>query len=81
MTARKIKYIVIALAFLLVGIVIFQNTGTMETKVLFARIEMPQAFMLFLTFAFGVLVGFVLAYSKAHKRIAATLKSKGDDGL
>ncbi|GAA5496530.1 Protein of unknown function [Rubritalea squalenifaciens DSM 18772] len=76
MTARKIKIIAVSLALLLVGVVIFQNTGTMETKVLFARIEMPQAFMLFLTFSFGMLVGFVLAYSKAHKRIAATLKSK-----
>ncbi len=54
---KKFKIIVISVVLLLVLIVILQNTQSVETKLLFAKITMPRAFLLMLTFVFGFIAG------------------------
>jgi len=54
---KKFKIIAIAVVLLLFLIVILQNTQSVETKLLFAEITMPAAFLLMLTFAFGFIAG------------------------
>ena len=54
---KKFKTIVITVVLLLVIVLILQNTQSVETKFLFARITMPRAFLLMLTFLFGFIAG------------------------
>ena len=54
---KKFKIIAIAVVLLLVLIVTLQNTQSVETKLLFAKITMPRAFLLMLTFLFGFIAG------------------------
>jgi len=54
---KKFKIIVISVVLLLFLIVILQNTQSVETKLLFAKITMPRAFLLMLTFVFGFIAG------------------------
>ena len=72
MKKRNIKVIIIVIVFLLVLIVVLQNTQSVETKVLFMTITMPRAFLLFLTFLFGGVVGSVstLFFSQKSKKLA-----------
>lgn len=51
------KIVLVAVLAVLVVIVVLQNTQPVETKLLFVTISMPNAAMLFLTFAAGVVVG------------------------
>ena len=54
---RKFKTVVIAVVLVLVLVLILQNTQSVETKFLFAKITMPRAFLLMLTFLFGFIAG------------------------
>jgi uncharacterized integral membrane protein len=63
----KFKTIVIALVLLLVLILILQNTQSVETKFLFAKVTMPRAFLLMLTFLFGFVAGLLAALSFGRK--------------
>jgi uncharacterized integral membrane protein len=54
---KKFKIIAIAVVLLLVLIIILQNTQSVETKLLFAKITMPIAFLVMLTFLFGFVAG------------------------
>lgn len=54
---KKFKIIAIVVVILLVLIVILQNTQSVQTKLLFATITMPRAFLLMLTFLFGFVAG------------------------
>lgn len=62
--------IVIIIVSLLVLIIVLQNTQSVETKLLFITITMPRAFLLFLTFLFGFVVGAVsiLSFSRKEKK-------------
>lgn len=51
------KLILIAVSLLLVAIIVFQNTGEVTTKLLFAKVVVPQAVLLIGTFAIGFAVG------------------------
>ena len=64
---KNLKVIVIVVVSLLVLIVVLQNTQSVETKLLFMTITMPRAFLLFLTFLFGFVVGSVSTLSFSHK--------------
>lgn len=76
MTAAKKVRLGITLAIVaLVITVILQNTERVTTKVLLAHIDMPLAFLLFLTFAAGTLAGFVLAYFRVNRRLTSVQKS------
>jgi uncharacterized integral membrane protein len=69
---KKLKMTVIAAVSLLVLIVVLQNTQSVETKLFFITITMPRAFLLFLTFLFGFVVGAVstLTFSRRGKKPA-----------
>jgi uncharacterized integral membrane protein len=64
---KKIKTIVIALVLLLVLIIVLQNTQSVETKLLFAKVTMPRAFLLMLTFLFGFVAGLLTTLSFGRK--------------
>jgi uncharacterized integral membrane protein len=74
-TVKKIRLGAIIALIAIVVIVILQNTEQVTTQILFASIEMPQAFLLFLTFAVGALAGFVLAYMRLGTRLTSVQKS------
>lgn len=63
----KIKIFVIVFVLLLVFIVVLQNTQSVETKVLFMTITMPRAFLIFLTFLLGFVLGSVSAFFFSQK--------------
>ena len=57
---KKAKIIIIAVVSTLVLIVILQNTESVETRFLFAKMIMPRAFLLMLTFLFGFVAGLLV---------------------
>ncbi len=59
MDAKKIKLIAAGIVIVLMGIVIFQNFEQQTIKILFASIRMPIAILLMLTFAIGMIAGWV----------------------
>lgn len=75
---KKAKLIIILTSLTLLAIVIFQNTNDITTTVLFAKVTMPQAFLLFLTFVFGALIGFITAFLRVNQRIVKGLKQIND---
>jgi len=64
---KKFKTIVIALVLILVLIIVLQNTQSVETKFLFAKVTMPRAFLLMLTFLFGFVTGLLTTLSLGRK--------------
>lgn len=54
---RKTKMVIAGIVAILLVIIIFQNLDTVSTRLLFARVEMPQAALLFLTAAAGFVLG------------------------
>lgn len=58
---RKTRLILIAIAALLVVIVVLQNTDSVETNVLFLKLEMPRAALLFGTLVIGFAMGVLTA--------------------
>lgn len=54
---KKTKFFLAAIAILLVVIVVMQNTGTIETKLLFVSISMPRAVLLVVHLLIGFLLG------------------------
>ena len=74
-TAKKIRLGFIILLVAIIVIVILQNTEQITTQILFASIEMPQAFLLFLTFIVGALAGFLVAYMRLGSRLSSVQKS------
>lgn len=57
----------VALA-ILIGIVIFQNTEPVETRILFMKITMPRAGLLAVTLLIGVVLGFLLKLGWSARR-------------
>lgn len=53
---KKIKHVVAIVLAVLGFVVILQNTESIETELLFLKLEMPLAILIFL----GILIGFVL---------------------
>lgn len=66
-TARKIKLGALVLILGIITIITLQNTQQVTTTLLWVNIQMPLALMLFTTFLFGVIGGFVLAYFRSNK--------------
>lgn len=73
---KKFKVIVIIIVLLLTVIVILQNTESVETRFLFARLNLPRAFLLFLTFIFGFIGGLLAALSFVGKNEKKKHKEK-----
>ena len=67
MDLKKIKYISSGIVIILMGIIIFQNFEEKTIKILFAEIRMPIALLLILTFAIGMLAGWVATLMTTKK--------------
>jgi len=65
---QKLKIAGIALLALAVLIVVLQNTESVETKIIFFRITMPRAALLF----GALVVGFIIGVFTASKVLART---------
>ena len=60
-TISKLKIVAIAAIALVVVIVVLQNTQTVETKLLFFKVTMPNAALLFGTLIIGFAIGVLTA--------------------
>lgn len=63
--AKMIGILVLALS---VGIVILQNTESVQTNILFFSFTMPRAVLLFLTALIGFIIGLLSALSVGRKK-------------
>lgn len=61
---RRIKSIGIVVLLILTGIIILQNTESVETKLLFITITMPRALLLLTTAAFGFIIGLFASFRR-----------------
>jgi len=77
-TLHKIRMIAIVGVCLLVLIVIFQNTRTVETRLLFMTVSMPRALLLIITFVAGFASGtlFVSGLLKRPEKTKAKVHDK-----
>ncbi|MBN1396356.1 MAG: LapA family protein [Pirellulales bacterium] len=60
-TANKLKIVAIAVIALVVVVVVLQNTQSVETKLLFLKVTMPNAALLFGTLVVGFAIGVLTA--------------------
>lgn len=70
MDLKKLKFIGVGIAVLLLGIVIFQNFEEKTIRILFAEISMPVSLLLLLTFCVGMVSGWLLTYMLLSKKTA-----------
>jgi lipopolysaccharide assembly protein A len=60
-TINKLKIVAIAVVALVVVVVVLQNTQAVETKLLFLKVTMPNAALLFGTLIIGFAIGVLAA--------------------
>ncbi len=69
---KRLRLILALVLAVLVAIVVLQNTESVETNILFAKIIMPRAVLLFTTvlvgFALGVLTSLIWLRKRAQPR-------------
>lgn len=65
---KKTKLAIAGIIAILLVIIIFQNLETVSTRLLFARVEMPQAALLFLTAAAGFVLGLLGRFTFYSKK-------------
>ncbi|MFP3983582.1 MAG: lipopolysaccharide assembly protein LapA domain-containing protein [Desulfurivibrionaceae bacterium] len=61
MQKDRLKLVVGLILVVLAIIVVLQNTMSVETKILFITLTMPQALLLFLTLLVGIVLGILIA--------------------
>ncbi len=61
-TINKLKFVAIAVVALAVLVMVLQNTQTVETKLLFLTVTMPNAALLFGTLVIGFAIGVLTAW-------------------
>lgn len=71
MLTRNVKLWIAAIATVLITIVVVQNTESVETRLLFARVSMPRAVLLFSTLAIGFVLGLLIARRRPKKTAGA----------
>jgi len=69
-TMMKVKLIIFLVLTVIAVIIVFQNTESVQTKLLFATIVMPRALLLFVTTIIGFAAGVLVALSLSKKRKA-----------
>lgn len=57
-----VRVIVVAVLAILSLVLVLQNTEAVETRILFATIEMPRAILLAITFLLGIIVGLLIPF-------------------
>jgi len=65
---KRVKMIGILVLALSIGIVVLQNTESVQTNILFFTIIMPRAVLLFLTALFGFIIGLLASLSFGRKK-------------
>ena len=58
---KNAKLIAILVLSILLGVVVLQNTGTVETKFLFISVRMPQVLLLLIAAGAGFSLGLLVA--------------------
>jgi uncharacterized integral membrane protein len=58
---RNAKLIAILIIAVLLGVVVLQNTGSVETKFLLISVKMPQVLLLLITAGAGFCLGLLVA--------------------
>lgn len=74
MNAKKIKLIASAIVIILLGVIIFQNFTQITVTILVAKITMPIAVLLILTFAIGMIAGWILSLIRSSHSTGKTKK-------
>jgi len=77
----KVKVGVAAVLAILIGIVIFQNTEPVETRVLFIKITMPRAGLLGTTLLIGIISGILLTLGWSAKRASTSAPISARRGI
>ena len=65
---KRVKIIGILVLALSVGIVVLQNTESVQTKILFFTFTMPRAVLLFLTVLIGFIIGVLSSLLVSRKK-------------
>ena len=65
---NRVKLVGIVVLALFIGIVVLQNTESVETKILFFTITMPRALLLFLTALTGFIIGLLSSLRLGGKK-------------
>ena len=73
---KRIKKIGILVLALFIGIVVLQNTESVQTKILFLTITMPRAVLLFLTALIGFIIGILSSWRMGRKESNTTRLKK-----
>lgn len=68
---HKAKIAALVVLLLLIGVVVFQNTEQVETRILFAKIVMPRAVLLAVTALLGFLFGILVGIRQAKPQVIA----------
>lgn len=68
---HKAKIAALVVLLLLIGVVVFQNTEQVETRILFAKIVMPRAVLLAVTALLGFLFGILVGMRQAKPHVVA----------
>lgn len=71
---KRAKMIAILLLALSVGIVVLQNTESVQTKILFFSFTTPRAVLLFLTALIGFIIGLLSSLRLGRKKSDASLR-------
>jgi uncharacterized integral membrane protein len=65
---KKAKLIAAAVSAIIAIILVLQNTESVETHILFAKVEMPRAVLLLITFLLGFALGVLGAFAITGKK-------------
>ncbi len=71
---RLIRLILIITMVVVLAILVFQNRESVETRILFSKVVMPRAALLFVTFSIGTATGILGSWAFASRRRRITAK-------
>ncbi len=64
----RVKLVILSVLAALGLLIILQNTESVETRILFARVAMPRAALLFLTLLIGFLLGVLTSWRASRSK-------------
>jgi uncharacterized integral membrane protein len=65
---KRSGLIIILVLTLLVTIIVLQNTESVQTRILFIKITMPRALLLFITLLFGFIAGIIVSIGVVRRQ-------------
>lgn len=66
----KPRIITLAIAAIVLLILVFQNTASVDTRILFVTVSMPRALLLVVTAGIGFVAGLLVAAKGRGKKVA-----------